>query len=160
MPPDKRPRRVAEISGELYDRIEKMSKEKNISHKEAMDLIAKGENTSITTFFPVEFTSKIQEELIGTDRNVRVLAYQEIGDAANAATHAQKLKNEIKKADLIDLTGELLSNRILTEKERLITEKSKQDYYRSRDVDSQDRKTRREEGDRLKEQIQSEKQRD
>jgi len=132
--------RSAEISGELFDRVEKLSKEKGISKREALDSIVKGENTSITTFFPVEFTSKLQQELIGTDRNERVLAYQEIGDAANAAKNAQQLKNEIKKGDLIDLTGELLSNKILTEKERLITEKSKQDYYRSRDIDSQDRK--------------------
>jgi len=59
------PPKSVEISGELYARADKLAKEKGISKKEAMDLIAKGEQTSISAFFPEEFTEMIKEDLGG-----------------------------------------------------------------------------------------------
>jgi len=133
MSPEKVTRKVVEIRGDLADRVAKIAKEQNISDREAMDFIAKGEQTQIVSYFPSAFTKMIKKDLDSVDRNERVLAYQEISDASIAARNAQELTNSIKRGGLID-------EKIIVEHERVITEKSKQEYYRSRDIDSQDRK--------------------
>jgi len=133
-------RKVVAITGDLAARVSELSKKNDISDREALELIAKGEQTEIVEYFPTAFTKMIKKDLDSVDRNERVLAYQEISDAANAARSAQELTNSIEKMKLIKTTVDLQLAKIGTEAERKITEKSKQDYYRSRDIDSQDRK--------------------
>ena len=131
---------VVDIKGELAAKVVKTSIDKGISQAEALDLIAKGDQTVITTFFPNEFTKMIKDDLGGVDQNKRKLAYQEITQMADAQTSIHKMKEAEQGI-------ELMKERQITEKskrslnaEREKTENAKQDYYRSRDIDSQDRK--------------------